>query len=57
MDERRQEREEIERVRQEKLDKEKEEQRKDERKKNKSKFVPIPARGVPPLPRRSLFLL
>ena len=46
-DERRQEREEIERVRQEELDREKEEQRKDERKKNKSKFVPIPARGVP----------
>ena len=47
VDKRRQEREEIERVRQEELDKEKEEQCKDERKKNKSKFVPIPARGVP----------
>ena len=46
-DERRQEREEIERVRQEELDREKEEQLKDERKKNKSKFVPIPPRGVP----------
>ena len=49
-DKRRQEREEIERVRQEELDKEKEEQCKDERKKNKSKFVPIPARGVPTTP-------
>ena len=49
-DERRLEREEIERVRQEELDKEKEEQRKDERKRNKSKFVPIPARGVPTTP-------
>ena len=47
VDERRQEREDIKRVRQEELDKEKEEQCKDERKKNKSKFVPILARGVP----------
>ena len=45
-DKRRQEREEIERIRQG-LDKKKEEQCKDERKKKKSKFVPIPARGVP----------
>ena len=50
VDERRQEREEIKRVRQEELDKEKEEQHKDERKKNKSKFVPILARGVPTTP-------
>ena len=49
-DERRQEREEIERVRQEEWDKEKEKQRKDERKKNKSKFIPILARGVPTTP-------
>ena len=32
------------------MDKKKEEQHKDERKKNKSKFVPIPARGVPTTP-------
>ena len=46
-DKRRQEREEIEKVRQDKLDKEKEEQLKEERKKNRSKFIPIPPRGIP----------
>ena len=32
------------------MDKEREEQQKEERKRNKSKFVPIPHRGVPTLP-------
>ena len=48
--ERRQEVEEAERLRQEVLDREKEEQHKEERKKNKSKFIPIPQRGVPTMP-------
>ena len=41
---------EVERLRQEALGKEKEEQHKEERKKNKSKFIPIPQRGVPMMP-------
>jgi hypothetical protein len=49
-EERRQEAEEAERLRQEELDREKDEQRKEERKKNKSKFAPIPPRGVPTMP-------
>ena len=48
--ERRQEAEEVDRLRQEVLDREKEEQHKEERKKNKSKFIPIPQRGVPTMP-------
>ena len=42
--------EEAERIRQEASDKEKEEQQKEEWKKNKSKFIPIPQRGVPTMP-------
>ena len=49
-EERREMAEEAERIRQEASDKEKEEQQKEERKKNKSKFVPIPQRGVPTMP-------
>ena len=49
-DERRIEREELEKRQQEEVDKEREEQQKEERKRNKSKFVPIPHRGVPTLP-------
>ena len=48
--ERRIEREELEKRQQEEVDKEREEQQKEERKRNKSKFVPIPHRGVPTLP-------
>jgi hypothetical protein len=49
-DVRRAEAEEEARLRQEESDKEKEEQRKEELKKNKSKYIPIPARGVPTQP-------
>ena len=47
--ERRIEREEVEKRQQEEVDKEREEQQKEERKRNKSKFVLIPHRGVPTL--------
>jgi hypothetical protein len=47
---RRQELEEEARQRQEESDKEKDEQKKEEIKKNKSKYIPIPARGVPTQP-------
>ena len=40
----------MEKRQQEEVDKEREEQQKEERKRNKSKFVPIPHRGVPILP-------
>ena len=46
----RQEGEEVDRIRQEELDKENEDQRREEKKNNKSKFVPIPPRGVPTMP-------
>jgi hypothetical protein len=49
-DEARREAEEAEQIRRDELDKEREDQRKEEIKKNKSKFAPIPARGVPTRP-------